>query len=74
MPLFLIFGISTKLKAKPSGPFVCPACQTERPYAELRQSRWFTLFFIPLIPLGSSSQGRVQCTACGSEFDADVVT
>jgi DNA-directed RNA polymerase subunit M/transcription elongation factor TFIIS len=73
MPLFIIFGISSKVKAKPAGPFRCPACDAQRTYAELRRSRWFSLFFIPLIPLGSSSLGRVQCTTCGSEYDASVV-
>lgn len=69
MPLFIIFGISSKTKAKPAGQFHCPACDAERTYAELRRSRWFSLFFIPLIPLGSSSLGRIRCTTCGSEYD-----
>lgn len=68
----IIFGISTKQKAKPTGTFQCPVCQTERTYAELRHSRRFTLFFIPVLPLGSSSLGRIVCTSCGSEFSPDV--
>ena len=68
MFMFIIFGISTKQKAKTAGQFHCPVCQTQRTYAELRQSRRFTLFFIPVLPLGSSSLGRVICTTCGSEF------
>jgi rubredoxin len=65
----IIFGISSKQKAKPGGQFECPVCQTARTYAELRQTRRFTLFFIPVLPLGSSSAGRIVCTTCGSEFD-----
>ena len=64
----IIFGISTKEKTKPVGHFLCPVCQTQRTYAELRRSRRFTLFFIPVLPLGSSSLGRVVCMTCGSEF------
>ncbi|MBW3542352.1 MAG: zinc ribbon domain-containing protein [Planctomycetes bacterium] len=71
--LFIIFGISDKVKAKPAGTSHCPACQAERPFVELRRSRWFTLFFIPLIPLGGGSLGRVQCPHCGSEFDAGAI-
>ena len=73
MVLFIIFGISSKQKAKPAGQFHCPVCQTQRTYAELRQSRRFTLFFIPVLPLGSSSLGRVICTNCGSEYDKAAV-
>lgn len=73
MTFFIIFGIDTKEKAKPAGQFHCPACNADRTFAELRRSRRFSLFFIPVIPLGSSSLGRVQCTTCGSEFDPSVV-
>ena len=70
----IIFGISSKQKSKPAGQFQCPVCQTQRTYAELRQSRRFTLFFIPVLPLGSSSLGRVVCTTCHSEFPETVVS
>ena len=66
--MFIIFGLSSKVKARPAGQFHCPVCRSQRTYAELRQSRRFTLFFIPVLPLGSSSLGRVVCTTCGSEF------
>ena len=69
----IIFGISSKQKAKTAGSFHCPVCETERTYAELRQARRFTLFFIPVLPLGSSRLGRVVCTTCGSEFAENVV-
>lgn len=72
MPLFILFGIRTNRKARPAGRFRCPVCAAERVYAELRSVRRFTLFFIPVLPLGSSSTGRIACTHCGSEFEADV--
>ena len=73
MPLFIVFGISSKQKAKTAGEFQCPVCHGRRTYAELRQSRRFTLFFIPVLPLGSSRLGRVVCATCGSEFDEAAV-
>ena len=73
MTLFIIFGIDSKTKAKTVGTSYCPACQAQRTFAELRRSRRFSLFFVPLIPLGSSSLGRVQCTTCGSEFDPSMI-
>lgn len=68
----IIFGISSKQKAKPAGTFHCPVCEAKRTYAELRQTRRFTLFFIPVLPLGSSSTGRIICTTCGSEFSENM--
>ncbi len=73
MPLFLIVGFSSRTKASGIGELHCPTCQTTRPFVELRQSRWISLFFIPLIPLGSSRHGRIQCTVCGSEFDEEIL-
>jgi uncharacterized Zn finger protein (UPF0148 family) len=64
----IIFGFSSKQKAKRAGQFQCPVCHTQRTYAELRDTRRFTLFFVPVLPLGSSDTGRIVCTACGSEF------
>lgn len=73
MTCIIIFGLSTKEKLKPSGQFQCPVCNAQRTYAELRQSRRFTLFFIPIVPLGSHSLGRIRCTTCGTEFDQSVI-
>src|SRR5690606_38999057 len=73
MPLFIIFGINSSQKAKTAGQFQCPVCGAPRNYSEIRTGRYFSLFFIPLIPLGSSRTGRVVCNQCGTEFDSDVV-
>lgn len=73
MPLFIIFGISSKEKARSAGSFQCPVCETTRDYSELRISRYFSLFFIPILPLGSTSTGRIVCNHCRSEFSQDVV-
>jgi hypothetical protein len=73
MVQLIIFGISSKQTARPAGQFHCPVCQATRTYAELRRSRRFTLFFVPVLPLGSSSLGRVVCTGCASEFSKEVV-
>jgi transcription elongation factor Elf1 len=69
----IIFGISTKEAAKPAGRFHCPVCGAERTYAQLVRKRRFTLFFLPVLPLGKSSLGRVRCTNCGSEFNERAV-
>jgi transcription elongation factor Elf1 len=69
----IIFGISTKEKAKSAGTFACPACGKHARFAKIVRSRRFTLFFIPIIPLGSSDTGRVICQNCGSEYSENVL-
>ena len=68
----IIFGFSTKEKAKRSGKFECPACHQHSYYDKLVRARRFTIFFIPILPLGSSDTGRVVCENCGSEFAEQV--
>lgn len=69
----IIFEVSTKEKATPGSEHYCPVCGARRTFAKLHRSRRFTLFFIPVLPLGSTSLGRVVCTTCGSEFSEGAV-
>ena len=69
----IIFGISTKEKAKPVGTFDCPACGKHATFAKIVHSRRFTLFFIPVIPLGSTDTHRVICQNCGSEYSENML-
>lgn len=61
--MFFLFG--TRSKAKALGQIERPCSKCGRPtvqtVVELR--RWFTLFFVPVIPLGSSQV--VRCNLCG---------
>lgn len=68
----IIFGASARTKTIGEGQFYCPNCQEMRRY-ELKQARqYFSLYFIPLIPLGET--GRfVQCQTCGMAFKPDVL-
>ena len=69
----IIIGLSTKEKTRRAGQFHCPACQQRASYAKIVRARRFTLFFIPLIPLGSSGTGRVVCENCGSEYSESMI-
>ena len=69
----IIFGLSTKDKAKSAGTHRCPACNQQAAFARLVRVRRFTLFFLPILPLGSSDTGRVVCQNCGSQFDASLI-
>ncbi len=69
----IIFGIRSKEKTKPAGAHHCPVCGRQREFAQLHQGRWFTLFFIPVIPLGSTNLHRLTCTTCGSQFNSEQI-
>lgn len=70
--MFFIFGLTTRRKAVDTGRFRCPNEGATRPYRRLRARRWFTLFFIPLIPLDRQGEW-VQCQGCGATYGADVL-
>ncbi|MGQ9778723.1 MAG: zinc-ribbon domain-containing protein [Bacillota bacterium] len=43
---------------------ICPNCGDWRNFQEVRWRNYFTLFFIPLFPLGPERRGYA-CSACG---------
>jgi hypothetical protein len=45
---------------------LCSACHTPAAQPVIRVRRWFTLFFIPIIPLGTKY--HTTCTMCGKSF------
>lgn len=64
----ILFGTKQVESELGTGHFVCPNCRMSRPFRHTAMKRWFTLFFIPLIPLGET--GRfVQCGGCGARYD-----
>jgi hypothetical protein len=70
--MILIFGMRVRMKHLGSGPFHCPRCGVDREYELLEARRWFTVFFIPIIPM--KVLGRVlRCASCGGQFDEKVL-
>jgi len=66
-PAFIIFGIRGIKIKKDEGQFECPQCEVTRPYKFKKVIRFFTLYFIPLIPLGKIGE-YVECQACRNTF------
>jgi len=60
--LFLI-GIRTKAKAIAQQERACTKCVRPTMHAIVETKKWFTLFFIPVIPLGGNFFAR--CGVCG---------
>jgi hypothetical protein len=71
--IFLIWGIRVRLKTIVEGIFFCPACGGDRNYQLKQGQRWFTIFFIPVIPLGKVGEPFAQCTACKNAYKSSVL-
>jgi transcription elongation factor Elf1 len=68
----IIFGTRTTNPSAGQGIFNCPRCGPQKPYTHKKAKRWFTLYFIPVIPLGTAGE-YVECNACGATFDMDAL-
>jgi hypothetical protein len=68
----IIFGMSPRTKTTGSGTFFCPHCRTTRSYERKEGRNYFSLYFIPLIPIGKS-QTYIECGTCHLTFTADVL-
>ncbi|GAA4708725.1 TerB family tellurite resistance protein [Phytohabitans rumicis] len=70
----IIFGFSVFyfLGLIGTGQFACPNCGGDREYQHRTARRFFTLFFIPVIPLDKVGE-VVQCQTCKLRFDPAVL-
>jgi len=70
--VLIIFGLRVFYRTIAQGIFHCRRCGGDREYRHRDGRRWFTLFFIPVIPL-SSVGDHVQCTICRTRYVTDVL-
>ena len=71
--MIIIFGNKVRYKTLSTGQFYCPQCKTRRDY-ELRQARnWFSIYFIPIVPLNQLGE-FVTCLTCGANFQQEVLS
>ncbi|NNF63644.1 MAG: hypothetical protein HKN07_05230 [Acidimicrobiia bacterium] len=71
--MLLIWGFKARYKTLESGTFFCPHDGGDRTYVKREVRRWFTLFFIPLIPLKVLGE-FIECTSCRRSYDLVVLT
>ncbi len=69
----IIFGTRTLRSTRESGSFNCPRCSMQRTYQRISANRYFTLYFIPLIPMGSAGE-YVECLSCGGTYGVEVLS
>ncbi len=63
----IIFGTRGVTTTKERGQFTCPQCETNQDYKHKKVTKFFTLYFIPIIPLGSRGE-YVECQRCKGTF------
>jgi hypothetical protein len=68
----IIFGTKVRKKTVKSGTFFCPRCRTMRAYNHQKGTRYFTLYFIPIIPMGDVGE-FIECDVCAGMFQLDVL-
>jgi hypothetical protein len=70
--MILIFGLRVLFSTLGDGLFHCPYCGGDRQYRRRSGRRFFTLFFIPVIPLNRVGE-FVECSACHNRYDVSVL-
>jgi tellurite resistance protein len=68
----IIYGTKGVEETHARGDFDCPQCGTTRPYVHKRIRRYFTLYFIPLIPINVAGE-YVECGGCAGTFKKGVL-
>ncbi len=71
--MLIIFGLRVFYRTIAQGTFHCRRCGGDRQYRHRAGRRWFTLFFLPVIPLNSVGD-HVQCTTCRTRYVTDVLS
>ena len=69
----IIWGTKPLHSRIDSGKFYCPHCREQQPFARKRVRRFFTLYFIPVIPLADLGE-YVECEHCSNQYLPDVLS
>jgi hypothetical protein len=67
--MFILFGIKRMRRRLATVFALCGQCSTPAAQVLVRVSTWFSLFFIPVIPLGTTYVST--CTFCGRSVKVD---
>ncbi len=71
--MFIIFGTRGVTYTRDRGTFHCPSCSSRQQYATKGVRRFFTLFFIPILPLDLLGV-YVECERCRGTFKEEVLS
>ena len=71
--MLIIFGTRPRARAIATGAFFCQRCGADRNYVLQQIRRWFTLFFLPVVPMGKVLGEQVKCSTCGTCYRPEVL-
>ncbi|MCU1496392.1 MAG: hypothetical protein JWM47_345 [Acidimicrobiales bacterium] len=69
--MLVLFGFRIRLRTTATTTFFCPRCGGDRQGHQRVARRWFTCFFLPVIPLNQVG-GLVECTTCHTRYEPHV--
>jgi Tellurite resistance protein TerB/zinc-ribbon family len=72
MLLIIIYGWRSVSSPVDTGTFHCPHCHMERTFVRKSARRYFSLYFIPLIPLDHLGE-YVECQTCLHQYGKDAI-
>ncbi|TDD89802.1 TerB family tellurite resistance protein [Actinomadura rubrisoli] len=70
--MLLVFGLTAVFRTVSEGTFHCPRCGGDRAYRRRAGRRWFSLFFVPVVPLWRLGHA-VECRTCRGRFTVSVL-
>jgi hypothetical protein len=70
--VIIIFGLRVVWSTIATGVFHCRKCGGDRNYRHRTGRRFFTLFFIPVIPMNKVGE-HVQCDTCKTRYVTEVL-
>ncbi|HLV74838.1 MAG TPA: hypothetical protein VKY91_18830 [Vulgatibacteraceae bacterium] len=73
MAILIIFGWRVVFFTLSRGTFHCPNCGGDRAYRRRQGRNFFTLFFIPVIPLTKAGGEIVECDSCKGRWHPGVL-
>ncbi|WP_165978536.1 TerB family tellurite resistance protein [Actinomadura darangshiensis] len=73
MRILIIFGWRVVFFTLTRGVFHCPDCGGDRDYRRRQGRNFFTLFFIPVIPLTKAGGEFVECDTCHGRWNPGVL-
>ncbi len=68
----IIFGTRGVTTSAGGGQFYCPGCRATTGYSHKRVRSFFTLYFIPVIPLNVLDE-YIECQGCRGTFKTEVL-
>lgn len=73
MQPFIVFGTRGRQTKLSEGEFYCPTCHASRHYERKLARNFFSLYFIPLIPLNKGTE-FIECMTCHNAYSTAVLT